>query len=103
LFDNNVVGEIPSRFIKIKTMGRNYKYKTVNVYVDTDVDIPLSEVMSNVDDDELLEEVRDRGLINDGFVSNGMPASSLYDELKINLLKEAYAKYSLEELEQKLK
>jgi len=86
-------------------MGKNYKYRTINVYVDTDVDIPLSEVMEQVDDDDLIEEIKHRGLYigSTDFLSNGMPPSTVYDELKLNVLKEAYAKYSLEELEQKLK
>ena len=81
-------------------MGR---YRTINVYVDTDVDIPLSDVMEQIDDDELIEEIKSRGLYQFEFQSNGISASSLYDEMKINVLKEAYAKYTLEELEQKLK
>lgn len=84
-------------------MGRNYNYKTINVYVDTDVDIPLSEVMDQVDDDELLEEAKHRNLLSDNrFISNGMPASTLYDDMKIDILKEAYSKYSLEELQKRL-
>lgn len=84
-------------------MGKNYKYKTINVYVDTDVDIPLSEVVDQLDDDDLVEEMKSRGLLSDNrFISNGMPASTLYDDMKIDILKEAYSKYSLEELQKRL-
>lgn len=84
-------------------MGNNLKYKTINVYVDTDVDIPLSEVVDQLDDDDLVEEMKSRGLLSDNrFISNGMPASTLYDDMKIDILKEAYSKYSLEELQKRL-
>ena len=41
--------------------------------------------------------------ITEGFSMNGLPPSTLYDELELEVLRNAYNKYSLEELEQKLK
>jgi hypothetical protein len=83
-------------------MGKNNKY--INVYVDTDLNVSLDEIMDQVDDDMLIEELRSRGLsITEGFSTHGMSPSSVYDEMKLNVLREAYSKYNLEELEQKLK
>jgi hypothetical protein len=83
-------------------MRKNNKY--INVYVDTDLNVSLDEIMDQVDDDMLIEELRSRGLsITEGFSIHGMSPSSVYDEMKLNILRDAYSKYNLEELEQKLK
>ena len=73
------------------------------VDVSTEVEIDIDDLIEQISDQHLLEEVKFRGLLGDSFVSDGMSASTVYDDLKINVLREAYSKYTLEELEQKLK
>lgn len=85
-------------------MRKNNKYEYVTVYVDQYVKVNVQDIIDEISDDTLLEELKFRGLsISEGFSMNGLPPSTVYDELKLNVLKEAYSKYSLEELEQKLK
>ena len=82
-------------------MGKGTIYKVIEFHEEVEFDV--DEVIGDISDEDLMEEVKSRGLNKNDFVSNGISASTLYDDLKINLLKEAYAKYTLEELEQKLK
>lgn len=77
--------------------------KKIYTYVNTEVEIDVVDILDQLDDEDLLDEVKSRGLKLDQFVSNGIPSSTVYDDLKINVLKEAYSKYTLEELEEKLK
>lgn len=92
-------------------MGRNYRY--VNIYVNTDVEVPMSDIMEQIDTDDLIDELVGRGITPEDKVKiqqsfgtiikdNGIPWT-LEDELKMNIIKEVFTKYSISELEQKLK
>lgn len=91
-------------------MGRK---KYINVYVDTDVDIEISDIMEQLDTEDLIEELKSRDItpeekteimqgFNPDLKTNGIPWS-LYDDLKMNVIREAFNKYTLEQLEEKLK
>ena len=82
-------------------MSKGTIYKVIEFHEEVEFDI--DEILQDISDEDLLDEMRSRGLVNPEFISNGMPASTVYDDLKLNVLKEAYGKYTLEELEQKLK
>jgi hypothetical protein len=85
----------------------------INVYVDTDVDVPISDIMEQLHTDDLIDELSSRAItpeerskiVHDfgvGLKDNNIPWSVL-DDLKLSVIKEAFNKYTLEELESKLK
>lgn len=90
-----------------------YKYRTISVYVDTEVDIPMDEVMIRLDTDDLIEELLDRNIspqektkLIGGFgteIKTDGTEWTLYDDLKMDVIREAFNKYTLEELEERLK
>lgn len=94
-------------------MSRKYSYRTINVYVDTDVDIPMGDIMEQIDNEELIDELISRDItpqekskILRGFGSDiktdGIPWT-IQDDLKMDIIREAFNKYSIEQLEEKLK
>ena len=82
-------------------MGKGTIYKVIEFHEEVEFDI--DEILQDISNEDLIEELKSRGFINYEFISNGIPSSTVYDDLKINVLKEAYSKYTLEELEEKLK
>jgi len=75
----------------------------VSDYVDVDFDHDLDfydilELVENCTGDEKVQIVESIG-IND---NNFLGATNLYDEYKVKLLKEAFEKYTLEELQSRL-
>jgi hypothetical protein len=89
------------------------RIKYINVYVDTDVDVPISDIMEQLHTEDLIEELSSRSitpeekskLIDDfgtGLKDNNIPWS-IQDDLKLSVIKEAFNKYTLEELENRLK
>lgn len=78
-------------------MKRKTFYTTVDVDVDCDIEFDdLLELVESCDEYEK-EEIRE--LIGS---DDSLYANNLYDEMKVKLLKEAFNKFSLEELQEKL-
>ena len=78
--------------------------KKIYTYVSTEVEIDIDEILDQLEDEDLINEVLRRDLFNKHqFSENGVPPTTLYDEMKITILREAYSKYTLEQLEEKLK
>ena len=73
-------------------------YAQVEVDVDYDIKFDdLLELIESCNPDEL-DEIRDLvGMENDVFET-----SNLYDEMKMNIIKQAFEKYDLDELREKL-
>lgn len=79
-------------------MKRKTFYTTVDVDVDCDIEFDdLLELIESCDEYEK-EEIRE--II--GSSDDSLYANNLYDEMKVKLLKEAFNKFSLEELQEKL-
>lgn len=89
------------------------RYKFLNFYVNTEVEIQASELFDQIDNDDLIEELLNRDItpqektkllqgLGTDVKSDGIQWS-LYDDLKMNVIKEAFNKYTLEQLEEKLK
>lgn len=89
------------------------RYKFLNFYVNTEVEIQAEELFDQIDNDDLIEELLRRDItqqekskllqgLGTDVKSDGIQWS-LYDDLKMNVIREAFNKYSLEELEEKLK
>lgn len=77
------------------------------VDVDCSYDVEFGDLIDMINDcdEEELDELMDVIDNSTSFRSNHLWINSdnLYDEQKLNLLKKSFAKYSLEELEQRLK
>lgn len=89
------------------------RYRRLNFYVNTEVEIQAHELFEQIDNDDLIDELlsrdispQERSKLLQGFRSDiktdGIPFS-VYDELKMDIIREAFNKYTLEELENKLK
>lgn len=92
-------------------MSKNYKY--INVYVDTDIDVRLGDIMDQLDNDDLIDELLSRDIsfeekiritqhFESGLKNDRIPWT-LQDQMKFNIIKEAFNKYTIEQLEEKLK
>jgi uncharacterized protein (DUF433 family) len=85
-------------------MGK-YNYVTVEVEVNTitDVDVRVNDIIQELTNEDLIDEIKSRNIhIDFKFKDDGIPWT-LQDDLKFNVIKEAFNKYTLEQLEEKLK
>jgi hypothetical protein len=81
-------------------MKRKTLYTNVDVDVEYDIQFSdLIDLISSCDEQETKTIRKTIGLDDQGVLS----ATNLYDEMKLEILMEAYKKYSLEELQQMLK
>lgn len=92
---------------------KRYK-KTIPIDFVTTADVLLEDVFENIHTEDLVEELLSRSDVNvedriklskkfTAFETDGLHSSSLYDQMKIDILRQAYSKYNLNQLEEKLK
>jgi len=93
---------------------KKYNQRHVELFVNTDMEVILDDIIPQLYTSELIDELckrknftyRDKQKFNvfvRDILSDDGVNTTLQDELKFNILKETFNKFTLEQLEEKLK